>query len=75
MTNFNSYLPVKEYWDSRAVPLTSVPGKDDITANDKGWSIYVIEVSGATNIDATVLGALNINDEIMNVRQNQIIHH
>lgn len=63
MTNFNSFVPTKEFWNSREVPLTSVPTTDDITTNDKGWSVYVIEVTGASSINATVVGALKINDE------------
>ncbi len=62
MTNFNSPVPTKEFWNSREVPLTSAPTTDDITTNDKGWSVYVIEVTGATTISATVEGALKIND-------------
>ena len=60
--NVNVYIPTKEFFNSRAKPLTAVPTEQDTWYNKGGVDQFVIEVSGAEEIKATVEGCINLCD-------------
>lgn len=59
--NISGSLPIKEFYNSRKVPLTSIPTVEDTWFNS-GADTFVIEVSGATTFGATVKGCVNYRD-------------
>lgn len=59
--NFNSPIPVKEFFNSRVTPLTAVPTTVDTWFNG-GYDTFIVEVSGTGSISAKVMGCVNICD-------------
>lgn len=66
MENLNTYIPTKEFYDSRQNPITSITDLNnreyDSWINKNNDSAFVIEVRGATSISAAVQGCVNMTD-------------
>lgn len=66
MQNLNTYIPTEEFYNSRHKPITSLADLNsrpyDSWINCNNYSSFTIEVSGATSIDATVQGCVNMTD-------------
>jgi hypothetical protein len=66
MENLNAYVRTKEFCDSRKKPITSIEDFNsrefDTWINATNASTFVIEISGATTIEAKVGGCINMTD-------------
>lgn len=66
MQNLNTYIPTEEFYNSRHQPITNLADLNsrpyDSWINCNNYSSFTIEVRGATSIDATVQGCVNMTD-------------
>jgi hypothetical protein len=64
--NLNTHVITKEFYNSRRIPVVDLNDlskrKDDSWINSKNISTFIIEVSGAEEIEATVLSCINMTN-------------
>lgn len=72
--NLNTYIPVKEFYNSRREPITSLADlkarKKDSWTNCTNASSFTLEISGATTMKCKLKGCININD----VNEKRVYH-
>ena len=78
MRNLNTHIPVKEFYNSRREPITSLADlkarKKDSWTNCTNASSFTLEISGATSIKCKLKGCININD-VNEKRLEERVYH